>query len=186
MINKLITRIKALISDKKFVIIGIDGRCGAGKTTLANKIQESIPCNIIHMDDFFLQAHQRTEKRLLTPGGNTDRERFFKEVLVPLTEHREFSYRPYSCKTGSLGDEIKISPSALTIIEGSYSCHPNLAKHYDMRIFTDIDSDTQMQRIINRNGSGAEMFRNKWIPMEEKYFNYFFIKENSDFQITII
>ena len=46
------------------------------------------------MDDFYLQPHQRTTKRLREPGGNVDYERFETEVLQPLLTGEAFSYRP--------------------------------------------------------------------------------------------
>lgn len=47
------------------------------------------------MDDFYLQPHQRTTKRLREPGGNVDYERFETEVLQPMLTGEAFSYRPY-------------------------------------------------------------------------------------------
>ena len=38
-----------------------------------------------------------------------------------------------------------------------------------------------MARILKRNGEQmAEMFRTRWIPMEENYFAAFSIKEKAD------
>jgi len=48
-------------------LIAIDGCCGSGKTTLANKLAKELNASVFHMDDFFLQPHQRTEKRLSEP-----------------------------------------------------------------------------------------------------------------------
>ena len=53
-------------------IIAIDGRCCAGKTTLAAKLKEQNGWSVFHMDDFFLQPKQRTKERLAQPGGNVD------------------------------------------------------------------------------------------------------------------
>ena len=36
-------------------IIAIDGRCAAGKTTLAARLAKELGGDVIHMDDFFLQ-----------------------------------------------------------------------------------------------------------------------------------
>ena len=43
------------------------------------------------------------------------------------------------------------------------------------------DSEEQMTRIAARDGAEyAEVFRTRWIPMEEKYFSAFGIKEKAD------
>lgn len=179
-------RINVMLCNKSHIIVAIDGRCASGKTTLADKLYEKMECNLIHMDDFFLRPEQRTEKRLATPGENVDYERFFAEVLQPLIANQVFSYRPYDCKLQDLKEPIKISPKKVTIIEGSYSCHNSLWKYYDLRIFMDVDTDTQLSRIKIRNGEEAvNRFKNLWIPLEEKYFETFDIKERCEILILL-
>lgn len=173
--EKLLQQIKKLLNEKEFVIIAIDGRCASGKTSLAKKIARATDCNVIHTDDFYLQDFQRTKERLSEPGGNLDRERLLSQVLEPLKSRREFSYRPFLCSSMSLGEKITVSPKPLTVIEGSYSCHPELKSNYDLTVFIDIDEETQKKRILSRNGkSGLTVFTEKWIPLEELYFSTFF------------
>ena len=179
MMNELLKKIEE--SEKDFILIAIDGRCAAGKTTLANELHKALSCNVIHMDDFFLRPEQRSEKSLKTPGENIDQERFLNEVLIPLSKNEAFSYRPYKCKTGSFGESIKTEPSRITVVEGSYSCHPKLWDYYDIHVFMDIDRKSQLKRIVLRNGvDAAQIFENKWIPLEESYFNTFSIKERCE------
>ena len=80
----LLRRIRALAAMRPRVLVAIDGRCAAGKTTLAASLQAQLGCNVFHMDDFFLRPEQRTPERLHQPGGNVDFERFLTEVLRPL------------------------------------------------------------------------------------------------------
>lgn len=174
-------KIKELLTEKSHLVIAIDGRCAAGKTTLAAHLQTMCACNVIHMDHFFLRPEQRTSERLQEAGGNVDYERFLEEVLLPLEEGETFSYCPYSCKTQSMADAIEIKANPVTIVEGSYSCHPVLSKHYDMRIFLDVDGAEQMRRIELRNGrENAVNFKEKWIPLEERYFVAYPIEAQSD------
>lgn len=181
MIDTILDKIRKLSEDKPFLLVAIDGRCCAGKTSLAKELQKRIPCNIIHMDDFFLRPEQRTEKRLMLPGENVDHERFLQEVLLPLSQNEEFSFRPYDCKKQTLANPITVSPKPLTIIEGSYSCHNLLRQYYDLKIFLDTDSATQLLRITARNGDGALcIFRDKWIPLEEAYFDAFSVRKLCD------
>lgn len=171
--------------NKKTRIIAIDGRCAAGKSTLANVIHKQINCNVIHMDDFFLQEHQRTEQRYKEVGGNIDYERFIQEVMIPLKKGQPFSYRKFDCHEMNFTNTIQVNPKLITIVEGSYSCHPVLWNYYDIHIFLDVDSKIQMQRIINRNGKQkAKTFKEKWIPMEEQYFLKYNIKNRCDYIIN--
>lgn len=167
--------------NKEPFLVAIDGRCASGKTTLASLIKNEINCNIIHMDYFFLHPEQRTKERLQEPGGNVDYERVKEEVLIPLSQGQEFSYQPFDCKNMELKAPVKIEPAAVTIIEGSYSCHPVLWDFYDLRIFLNITQEEQLLRIKKRNGAeGTQIFLNKWIPLEEKYFIEYNIQKRCD------
>ena len=77
-------KLRQQVRQDKPLLVAIDGRCASGKSTLAKDLQKQLDCNVIHMDDFYLQPHQRTTKRLREPGGNVDYERFETEVLQPM------------------------------------------------------------------------------------------------------
>ena len=179
--NNIIYVINHILDTKDTAIVAIDGPCASGKTTLAHTLSSHFDTTVIHMDDFFLQPHQRTAERLNLPGGNSDRERLIKEVIEPLFKGKDFCYRPFVCKNMSLGEEIRVTNnSKLTIIEGSYSCHPDLYDFYDLHIFCDIDKDNQYERLKERNPHNINDFMQKWIPMEEKYFEFFDIKNKCE------
>ena len=164
-------RVKSEKKDGRF-LIGIDGRCAAGKTSLAGRLQLETDCRVFHMDDFFLRPKQRTAKRLDEPGGNVDYERFLDEVLEPLKRgDNEIFYRRYDCQRGEILDAVKIIPGKINIIEGSYSLNRHLYDYYDYRIFLTITPEEQVSRILKRNGTERyKDFRDKWIPLEEEYF----------------
>lgn len=192
-IHSLVQTINALATTKKShsgtngnsLLVAIDGRCASGKTTLASELKEQLECTVISMDHFFLQPHMRTKERLDTPGGNVDYERFLKEVLEPLSKGNPFSYRPYNCGTGQLDAPIPVTSKPITIIEGSYSCHPALCTYYDYRIFLTTSYEKQLQRIELRNGTDRIMvFREKWIPLEELYFTELDIEKQCNITVT--
>ena len=154
------------------VIVAIDGRCASGKTTLSKRLEEALDATVFHMDDYFLRPEQRTPERLDTPGGNVDYERFTDEILRPLIVGEEqIVYRPYDCSCQALAEPILVKPKRIVIIEGAYACHPTLREHYDLKIFITVSGEEQMRRIVARNGAQrAEVFRDRWIPLEEAYF----------------
>lgn len=171
---------------KERVLLAIDGRCGSGKTTLAGALRELTGAAVIHMDDFFLQPHQRTPERFREPGGNVDRERVLEEVLIPLKEGRPVAYRPYDAHRGLMLEQIRLEPSALTVIEGSYSCHPELWEYYDLRVFLDVEPKEQLRRIEARSGpEKLEAFKSRWIPLEEAYFKAFAPWERCELAIEL-
>jgi len=170
MIEKVLFEINRIRQSKARVLIAIDGRCASGKTTLAKKLKEKLSCNVIHMDDFFLRPEQRTAERYAEPGGNVDRERFLAEVLQPLQTGKTFSYRPFDCHTMALAEPITVRPNEVTVIEGTYSCHPALWEFYDLHIFLTTTQEKQLDRLAKRSGANIQMFHEKWIPLEERYF----------------
>ncbi len=182
-VDRIMEAIHSRLSEIEHMLVAIDGRCAAGKTTLAEHLQKETGCAVFHMDDFFLRPWQRTAARLCVPGGNVDYERFLREVLLPLDRGQTVVYQPFDCKTQTLKPPIEVQPHSLTIVEGSYSCHPALWEYYDMRIFLHVDPLEQLRRIALRNGDALEQFCSRWIPLEEKYFKDYRIRERCDFTI---
>ena len=170
-----------LLERKPSVVISIDGRCASGKTTLAMRLAELCGCSVVHMDDFFLRPEQRTAQRYEEPGGNVDRERFLEEVLLPMRRGETVVYRSFDCGTQSLKEPVELKKTPVTVVEGSYSCHPELVEYYDLKVFLSVSSEKQMVRIIDREGEAyAQVFREKWIPLEERYFAAFEVEKCCD------
>ena len=171
--EEICSRIRRLSEEKDSILIAIDGNCTAGKTTLAGHLAERFPCNVFHMDEFFLQPHQRTPQRLAEPGGNVDYERFQQEILLPLKAGRQVIYQPYDCRSGSLKEAVAMPDKRITVIEGTYSCHPYFGQPYDLTIFMTVSPEVQRQRVLERPAFKHRMFFETWIPMEQKYFDAF-------------
>lgn len=161
--------------------IAIDGRCAAGKSTLAAHLSAALGAGVVHMDDFYLPVEMRTPERLAEPGGNVFRERFLEEVIPYLNQDKPFPYQRFDCKIMDMGEWQQIPGGRFTIVEGAYSCHPALGDYMSLRIFMDVDKDVQIERIRKRNGEErVEAFKQRWIPMEEAYFAAYGIRELAD------
>ncbi len=159
------------LAESPRLLVAIDGGSASGKTTLAALLARVYDCNVFHMDDFFLRPEQRTAERLVEPGGNVDRERFYEEVLEPLKAGRPVTFRRYDCQTQTLIAPAATAPKALNIVEGAYSMHPLLADSYGLSVFLRVPPEVQRQRILTRNGPEVgERFFTRWIPLEQRYF----------------
>lgn len=168
----LLAAIDKQMAAKPQVLLAIDGGSASGKTTLASWLEKIYGCQVFHMDDFFLRPQQRTAERLAEPGGNVDRERFYEEVLLPLTQGRTVQYRRYDCQTQTVGGPVNIRPGALNVVEGAYSMHPMLADSYDLSAFLRVPPEAQHARVLARNGPEiGERFFTRWIPLEQRYFD---------------
>ncbi|MBQ8536691.1 MAG: hypothetical protein IJ461_04730 [Clostridia bacterium] len=176
---QLIKAIDRMMGEKDRIIVAIDGMSGSGKSTLGAHLQALFGGNLLHMDDFFLPVEKKTPHRLSQPGGNVDHERFKAEVLKPLKVGETFSFRPFDCCKGCLGEAVTIEPQPLTIIEGCYSLHPALEMGYDLRVFLKLEPQEQSRRILERNGRALhERFIQVWIPLENAYFEAFDVEKS--------
>ena len=166
--------IDALLKAGKPITVAVDGMCGSGKSTFADLLCTVYDCHLFHADDFFLPKELRTPERYAAPGGNIHWERIRSEILDPLKKGEPFSYRRFDCSVMALGEAVSVTPKPLNILEGSYSTHPELIGEYDLRIFLKTDPETQLERIRARDGEAyAKVFEEKWIPLENKYFEFF-------------
>lgn len=186
MIRTVTEKINKIAAGGRLVTVAIDGRCASGKTTLADALAERLGCAVFRTDDFFLRPVQRTPERLATPGGNMDRERLLDEVILPLERGKKtVVHSAYDCKTGTMTPSVETEIGNVVIIEGSYSCHPDLWDHYDLRVFLTVSPEEQMRRITEREGeAAAEVFRQKWIPLEEDYFKAYRVAERCDLSFS--
>ncbi len=179
----ILKQITDTLAVKGSCVVAIDGNSGAGKSTLAAQIVKESGGNLFHTDDYFLPSHLRTEDRLNTPGGNVDYDRFNNEIINGISCCKDFSYKAYSCSDGTFS-VINVKSSPINIIEGSYSHHPLWSDKIDIKVFMSIDYDAQIMRIRKRNGEEMlSNFTNKWIPLENTYFEHYDIAGNSDITV---
>ena len=76
---------------------------------------------------------------------------------------------------------MELPPARLTIVEGAYSLHPYFGQYYDLAVFVTADLETRLNRIAARPGhNNVEMFRKRWIPMEERYLAAFEVEQRAD------
>ncbi|NLI54977.1 MAG: uridine kinase [Clostridiales bacterium] len=177
-------RVAELLHTKERVLIAIDGNCCSGKTTSAERLGKRLGASVFHMDDYFLQPHMRTSDRLNRPGGNVDAGRFFLDVLLPVSRGETAHVRRYDCREGVLLPPVAVDPGRVVIVEGAYSLHPLLAPYYDIKLFCRVDTALQIDRIRLRNGEDRlQEFQNRWIPLENAYFNALDIEQSCDIVI---
>lgn len=174
---------RMICSDKKYAVVSVDGRCGSGKTSFAALAQKILGGNVFHTDDFYLPVSSRSEDWGSTPAGNMDLTRLKDEVILPAKAGKTIELRRFRCHDGSFTEPEELPPAALTLIEGSYCQHPELAGLYDLKIFLTVSSREQEKRLRQREGDHFTAFRDRWIPMENRYFSAFDIPGKADITV---
>ena len=166
-------RIDHMLADggRRFAV-AIDGRCGAGKTTLASLLSRVYGCGVVHADDFYLPFRERHGQL-----GGLDSERMRAELSAG---NDPFTYRAYDPHTDAFVRDENVAVSPFLIVEGSYSATVDSGLSYALKIFLTVDSAEQLRRIEYRSPDRLGDFKEKWIPAEERYFEEYSVAEKCD------
>ena len=184
--ESLISILAAALVQKptKPLVLALDGRCGSGKTTLADHLARQFPASIVlHTDDFYLPPAQRVRGWKKTPCANMDLARLRDEALRPAYEGQPVLYRAYSCRAGAYQPVQELAAQPLVILEGSYSHHPLLAGYETLQVFVTCSREEQTRRLQAREGERYANFAARWIPLEEGYFAQYRIEETADLAV---
>lgn len=105
------------------------------------------------------------------PGGNLDRERLIAEVLEPLRAGQQGSYRLFDCRTMALAPgTVPLPQTPIILLEGSYSCHPDLWNYCALHAFVDVEPAEQLRRLAARAPGKAGRFQNQMDPQRGNLF----------------
>ena len=141
------------------LIIGIAGGTGSGKTTVVNRIIESLPQGEVvvipqdsyYMDNSHLPLEQRQEMNFDHP--ESIEFELLVEHIKKLKNGEPIEQPIYSYLTCTRAKEtVPIQPRHVVIVEGIliFSCD-ELRKLMDIKVFVDADADDRLMRVINRD-----------------------------------
>lgn len=180
-LSMLVQTIENLKTKKTPVLVALEGGSASGKSTLGQQLAQALDATLVHMDDFFLPLELRTPARFAQPGGNVHWERVLQEVLQPLRQGKPLDYGVFDCSAMAVTRHVQEMPRDVVIVEGAYSLHPQLRAFYDLKVFLQVEEQTQKDRILQRNGQAMlQMFLQRWIPLEQQYFAACAVKDCCD------
>jgi uridine kinase len=170
--------------------VGIDGRSGAGKTTLADALADRLEalgrdCLRASLDDFHRPGHQQREKA----GGFTPSE-YLREAY-DFTKIRQLLLDPLGpkgnrhCRLDFWNshddlpfpeDWLDVERDAILIVDGVFLHTPELREQWDFTIWLEVDWKNTLLRAARRDGtpgSFADLLRegytSGWIPRHLSY-----------------
>ena len=165
-------------------LIGMDGMCGSGKTTLADRLGQILQIPVFHMDDYYLPFQERAADWKNVCAGNMDLSRLEREVLLPLSRGQAVRTFRYNCRKDKMTEDNR-EAAAFAIVEGTYSLHPRVRSYFDLTFFLSVADRLQKSRLETREGTNYQNFLDLWIPMEKHYFQELDPEENADFRIEL-
>jgi len=141
------------------LIIGIAGGTGSGKTTVVNRIIESLPQGevvVIPQDSYYMDnSHLPLEQRQEMNFDHPESIEFdlLVEHIKKLKNGEPIEQPIYSYLTCTRAKEtVPIQPRHVVIVEGIliFSCD-ELRKLMDIKVFVDADADDRLSRVIARD-----------------------------------
>jgi uridine kinase len=173
-VDEIVFRAEELRRERGRVLIALDGRGGAGKSTLARALVARLPRSAqLEHDWFHLPKDQVSE------GRRFDHERLIAEVISPFRSGaRELRFLRYNwgylaaIPDGFHETPITISDVDIVVIEGVETLHRSLASHFDLRVWVDtppeLSVERGMRRDIEENHLDPERVRAAWKEWSER------------------
>lgn len=140
-------------------VIGIAGGSGSGKTTLINSILEKVPYDKISylaQDSYYKDSgHLPMEQRRALNFDHPDSIEWdlLLDDVRKLKNGHAVESPTYSYLTCTRQPEtIHVEPKGILIVEGILIfTHLALCEEIDMRIYLEVEADTRLTRIIERD-----------------------------------
>lgn len=137
-------------------IVGIDGRSGTGKSTLAAGLAQKLNAVVIEGDDFYAGGTEvRSDYVALRAAACIDWTRQ-RSVLHELASGRTAMWRAFDWDAfdGRLCVEpTGIESKPIILLEGVYACRPELSDLLDLRVLLTVPDTVRRTRLLRREGS---------------------------------
>ena len=156
------------------LLVGIDGRGAAGKSTLARGLERAAgDVVVVEFDDFYRPGRERDARAARGDeeiGGNFDWRRLRDQVLTPLSRDEPASYRRYDWPTDELAEWHRVPVGGIVVVEGNYCTRRELFDLFDFTVWIEAPHELRLARGIRRGGEDTrERWLTEWMPEEERY-----------------
>ena len=145
------------------VIIAIDGRSGAGKTTLAielvARLREHHKVSLFHLEDIY-------------PGWNglaAGIERYVSTVLQPLQHGKPAEWVSWDWNRHYDGETRTTQPAEIVLVEGVGAAAEAARPFLAAVIWADSPEHDRRSRALERDGASYEPYWDQWAAQEQEW-----------------
>ena len=164
------------------LVLALDGRCGSGKTTLANGLAAQFRLHPAAHGRFLLAARPAQPGLGAHPLRQHGPYPLAGRSPAPAYAGQPVDHRAYSCREGGFSAPAQLPAQPLVILEGSYSHHPLLRPYETLRVFVTCTKAEQTRRLQAREGARYADFAARYAE-EEGIFAQYGVAENADFVV---
>lgn len=156
-------------------LIAIDGRAGAGKTTLAANFFEALSAEntveVIHMDDLYDGWENALSERLTQT---------LESIVKSHQNNRAFEIDIFNWQSMSFDSKRVIHPVDILILEGVGAGQKVVRDAGATLYWLDIDAEVGIQRVLNRDGNQIASQMKQWQIVQERHFLRDKTRENAE------
>jgi len=187
-INEAAEIIKKIAEGKKHFVIALAGFGGAGKSTVANKLSNTLEnAVVIPLDQFIIN-------RLLDRSADWDGfdwARVIEQVLKPVQDGSEIiTFGICDWQQNKIIEEKTLELPKYIIIEGCGLIREQLKKYFDFSIWIDIPLEVAYERGSTRDREEYKvdhdkLWKERWTPNDKDYFEKYQPAVNADFLLKV-
>ena len=142
-VGPVLDRVAALTpaasTGRGFLLVGIGGRGGSGKTTLARSLPAA---QVVGTDEFW-------------DGTGFELSRLRSEVLEPILRAEPAEYHAYSWQLRRPLEQARVVlPQGVIVVEGVCALHQLLREAYDLRIWVEAPRELRLARGVRPGRRG--------------------------------
>lgn len=151
-------------------VLAVEGRSGAGKTTLARTIAARFEAPLIHMDDLYAGWDG------LAQGVAALRD----WVLAPLAEGRPAVWRRWDWAAGAYAEQHPVPDADWLVVEGVGAGGRVLRPYLSGLIWVDSTTAIRRRRALQRDGQAYAPHWDRWARHEDAFYAAEKVRENAD------
>lgn len=144
-------------------VVLIDGRAGAGKSTLARMVAANWPVagrpQLIALDSLY-------------PGWDgldAGVERALHDILRPHARGLLSTWRRWDWELGTDAEASAVTPALGVILEGCGALNPATARLADVRVWVESPDASRKRRALERDGDGFRPHWDRWAAQEARH-----------------